>query len=50
SPSGVRAAHDGAMGLALTALDWLHDGELRAAAVADFEAAGGVVDVEGDFA
>lgn len=50
SPSGIRAAHDGAVGLALTALDWLHDGELRAAAVADFEAGGGVVDVEGCFA
>ncbi|WP_235866272.1 M20 family metallopeptidase [Serinibacter arcticus] len=50
SPSGDLAVLDGAAGLALTALDWLHDGELRAAVRADFEAAGGVLDVEGYFA
>lgn len=46
SPAGIAAALDGAYGLALTALDWAHDDALRAAVVADFEAAGGVLDVE----
>ncbi|WP_420111003.1 M20 family metallopeptidase [Pseudactinotalea sp.] len=49
SPAGLAAALDGAYGLALTALDWLHDGALRDAVRADFEAAGGVVDVENYF-
>lgn len=49
SPAGDLAALDAAVGLALTALDWLHDDDLRQAAVADFEAAGGVVDVAGYF-
>ena len=46
SPAGLSAAYDGAYGLALTALDWLHDASLREAVRADFEAAGGVLDVE----
>ncbi|TGO06752.1 amidohydrolase [Serinibacter arcticus] len=50
STSGDLAVLDGAAGLALTALDWLHDADLRAAVVADFEAGGGVEDVEGYFA
>lgn len=45
SPSGLHAALDGAYGLALTALDWLHDEHLRVAVREDFEAAGGVIDV-----
>ena len=46
SSAGLATALDGGYGLALVALDWLHDAELRAAVVADFEAAGGVIDVE----
>jgi len=46
SPSGDGAAVDGAYGLAAVALDWC-DGPLSRRAVrADFEAAGGAVDVE----
>ncbi|WP_103062998.1 amidohydrolase [Actinomyces qiguomingii] len=47
SPTGDAAAVDGAYGLAVVALDWLHDAELRDAVRADFEAAGGAVDVAG---
>ena len=47
SPTGDAAAVDGAYGLAAVALDWLHDADLREAARADFEAAGGAVDVAG---
>lgn len=47
SPTGDAAAVDGAYGLAAVALDWLHDAELREAVRADFEAAGGAVDVAG---
>lgn len=46
SPAGLVAALDGAYGLAMTALDWLHDAELREAVAADFERAGGMLDVE----
>lgn len=46
SPTGDRAAVDGAYGLAAVALDWLVDPELRAAVRTDFEASGGAVDVE----
>ena len=49
SEAGDRAAVDAAHGLALTALDFLTDPELRAAAAADFAAAGGPIDVEGYF-
>lgn len=44
--TGERAAVDGAFGLASVALDWLWDENVRRAAREDFEAAGGVVDVE----
>ncbi len=37
---------DGAVGLALTALDYLTDADLRGAASAEFEAAGGVLDLD----
>ena len=47
APRGDAAAIDGAVGLALTALDLLADPALRAAVRADFEAAGGVLDVRG---
>ncbi|WP_136194077.1 amidohydrolase [Actinomyces procaprae] len=47
SPTGDAAAVDGAYGLAAVALDWLHDADLRDAVRADFEAAGGPVDVAG---
>lgn len=46
SPAGDRGALDGAYGLACVAADYLHDGDFRARVRADFEAAGGVVDVE----
>jgi M20D subfamily non-peptidase family proteinue len=46
SPSGDGAAVDGAYGLAAVALDWLYDADFRRAVRADFEAAGGAVDVE----
>ncbi|CAM3538187.1 M20 family metallopeptidase [Occultella aeris] len=49
SPAGDAAALDGADSLALTVLDWLHDADLRAAVRADFEAAGGELDVPGYF-
>lgn len=49
SPSGAAAVADGALGLALTALDWLWDPELRAAVENDFHHAGSVIDVEGYF-
>ena len=48
-PRGDAAAIDGAVGLALTALDYLADPALRAAVRQDFEDAGGVLDVEGYF-
>ncbi|MBB3675084.1 M20 family metallopeptidase [Modestobacter versicolor] len=46
SPAGDRAVLDGAVGLALTALDVLADPALLAAVRAEFEAAGGVLDLE----
>lgn len=46
SPTGDAAAVDGAYGLAAVALDWLSDADLREAVRANFEASGGVVDVE----
>ena len=46
SSSGDGAAVDGAYGLAAVALDWLYDADFRRAVRADFEAAGGAVDVE----
>jgi len=46
SSAGDRAAVDGAYGLALTALDYLLDPQLRAAVDLDFLEAGGVIDVE----
>jgi len=42
-----RACVDGAVGLALTAADYLADADLRAATAEDFAAAGGMVDVDG---
>jgi amidohydrolase len=45
SPAGDRAVLDGAVGLALTALDVLADPAVLAAAREEFEAAGGVLDV-----
>ncbi|GAA4181642.1 M20 family metallopeptidase [Gryllotalpicola koreensis] len=50
SEAGDRAATDAAYGLALTALDFLADAALREAARADFDAEGGVLDVEEYFA
>ncbi|MDO4243617.1 MAG: amidohydrolase [Actinomyces sp.] len=47
SPTGDAAAVDGAYGLAAVTLDWLHDPGLRRAVRRDFEASGGVIDVEG---
>ncbi len=47
SPAADAAVLDGAVGLALTALDVLADPGLLAAVRAEFEAAGGVMDVEG---
>jgi metal-dependent amidase/aminoacylase/carboxypeptidase family protein len=46
SEAGDRGAVDGALGLALTAADYLADADLREAVHAEFEAAGGTVDVE----
>ncbi|WP_299302800.1 M20 family metallopeptidase [uncultured Brachybacterium sp.] len=43
------AAADGAYGLAATVLDALHDPALAAAIAAEFEAAGGAIDVPGFF-
>ncbi|WP_299033881.1 amidohydrolase [uncultured Pseudokineococcus sp.] len=48
-PAGDRAVVDGAVGLALVLLDHLADPQLRAAVHADFEAAGGAVDVPAYF-
>lgn len=45
SSAGDAAVVDGAYGLASTALDFLADPELRAATAAEFDRAGGVVDV-----
>jgi amidohydrolase len=45
SPAGDRAVLDGAVGLALTALDVLADPALLAAVRAEFDAAGGVLDL-----
>ena len=47
SPSGDAGVLDGAVGLALTALDVLADPALLASVEAEFDAAGGVLDVEG---
>lgn len=44
-PHGDTAVIDGAFGLAMTALDFLADPALRAATAAEFDAAGGPVDV-----
>ncbi|GAB3297185.1 M20 family metallopeptidase [Parasphingorhabdus pacifica] len=43
--AGDRAVLDGAMGLAMTAVDYLADAELRGAAHAEFDASGGKLDV-----
>lgn len=48
-PAGDRAAVDGTVGLALTALDYLADPRLREAVRQDFEDGGGIVDVPGYF-
>jgi hypothetical protein len=48
-PSGDRAVRDGALGLALTAVDYLADPELRDAVHAEFAAAGGPLDVPSYF-
>ena len=45
----LRAVVDGALGLALTAVDYLGDEGLRTAAHAEFEAAGGALDVPAFF-
>jgi amidohydrolase len=50
SPQAVDAVTDAAYGLAAVAADVLADAELAAAALADFAAAGGPVDVEATFA
>ncbi|GAA5126048.1 M20 family metallopeptidase [Pseudonocardia adelaidensis] len=44
-PAGDRAVRDGAVGLALTAVDYLADAALRDAVHAEFAAAGGPLDV-----
>jgi hypothetical protein len=44
-PGGDAGVRDGALGLALTALDYLADPALREAVHAEFEAQGGAVDV-----
>ncbi|RJQ77329.1 M20 family metallopeptidase [Amycolatopsis panacis] len=49
SRAGNKAVVDGALGLALTAADYLADADLRAAVHEEFEAAGGVLDVPGFF-
>jgi len=49
SPAGDAAVRDGALGLALTAADYLGDANLRAAVHDEFEAAGGAVDVPAFF-
>lgn len=48
-PAGDAAVIDGAVGLALTALDYLVDPQLRAAVHQDFADSGGILDVEGYF-
>jgi amidohydrolase len=45
SEAGNRAVRDGALGLALTAVDYLSDAALREAVHAEFAAAGGPLDV-----
>lgn len=50
SEAGDRAAVDGADGLARTVLDWLHDPALRQSAQEEFDAVGGVVEVDTYFA
>jgi amidohydrolase len=49
SPTGDRAVVDGAFGLALTAVDYLADAELRDAVHQEFEDAGGRLDVPNFF-
>ncbi|WP_406693232.1 M20 family metallopeptidase [Saccharopolyspora sp. ID03-671] len=49
SEAGDAAVIDGAVGLALTTVDYLADGDLRAAVRDEFEAAGGVLDVPNYF-
>jgi amidohydrolase len=49
SESGDRAVRDGAAGLALTAVDYLADADLREAVHAEFAAAGGPLDVPSYF-
>ncbi|GAA1177162.1 hypothetical protein GCM10009584_18300 [Ornithinimicrobium humiphilum] len=49
SKAAREAALDGAVGLALTALDYLADPQLRAAVHEEFEAAGDATDVEHHF-
>jgi len=49
SADGDRAVVDGALGLALTAVDYLGDKELREATHAEFEASGGALDVPAFF-
>lgn len=49
SEEADRVVLDSAWSLAAVAADWLSDPELRAAAAADFEAAGGAVDVPSYF-
>lgn len=48
-PAGDAAVRDGALGLALTALDHLVDPDLRQAVHDDFAAQGGPLEVEGYF-
>ncbi|WP_453984353.1 amidohydrolase [Brevibacterium casei] len=50
TPAAEAAAHDAAYGLACTALDFLVDDDLAAEVVAEFERAGGAIDVENYFA
>ncbi|UJW35593.1 M20 family metallopeptidase [Saccharothrix sp. AJ9571] len=50
SPAGDRAVVDGALGLALTAADYLADANLREAVAEEFAAAGGALDVPAFFA
>lgn len=45
SPAGDRAVLDGAIGLALTTVDYLVDADLRQAVRAEFQAVGGALDV-----
>ena len=48
-PAGDRAVRDGALGLALTAVDYLADPQLRDAVHTEFAAAGGPLDVPAYF-